>query len=365
MARTTPTWIATRTPERCVFNPAGLDAGHSTAPVGADLLPRGSLLLEVVTGPADHPRNLLRYVVRDPWPAGLTLCLEPDGTLRLMMRQGNRHLSVALQTTLGRTEQTVHITYVWDAPARTGRLSAYLPDFGLLWQTGVADPFPLSLRDAARMMARADACAMDSGVTFAALADTPCPIGPLPGLSGDAAVETPGGPRPLRDIVAGDLVSVHRGPPMPVLWAGCAQVPALGRFAPLTLRQPYLSLRDDLVAAGDQRVCLSGSDVEYLFGEERVSTAIRHFDLRKCVMPVRPAPAVVTYHQILLASHEIITVNGAKVESFDASAVLSPDLLATSVLADMPADRCPRDIGLAAPVLQGFEAHTLTGVAIG
>jgi hypothetical protein len=39
------------------------------------------------------------------------MCLEPDGTVRLMMRQGARHLQTALQTTLGSGVQTAHITY--------------------------------------------------------------------------------------------------------------------------------------------------------------------------------------------------------------------------------------------------------------
>jgi len=73
-----------------------------------------------------------------------------------------------------------------------------------------------------------------------------------------------------------------------------------------------------------------------------------------------------TYLQILLETHEIITVNGAAVESFDGSAVFdNPAYLKTSVLADMPPALRPRHIGLAAPVLQGYEALTLTGVTIG
>ena len=96
------------------------------------------------------------------------------------------------------------------------------------------------------------------------------------------------------------------------------------------------------------------------------STAIRHLEVRNCATPTRPAPKVMTYHQILLETHEIIIVNGALMESFDGSAVLNaPDLLKTSVLADMPLDKCPRQVGLAAPVLQGYEALTLTGVSIG
>lgn len=359
-------WIGTRTQEGGDFNPAGLDCAPNTRAVGIELLTRGSLLIEVTTRPNAHPVNLLRFSTLDPWPSGLTVCLEPDGTLRLMMRQGGRHLATALKTSLGSKVHTAHITYTWDAPARSGRFSVYIPDHSILWQTDVMTPFPMAMRDAKRIVADPSSCAMDAGVTFAAIANAPCPLGPIPGLSGTAAVATPNGPRAIRDIVAGDLVTVPGGDPVRVLWAGHTSVPALGRFSPMTLRQPYMGLWDDLVAARDQRACLAGSEVEYLFGEERVSTAIRHLEVRNCATPTKNAPAIMTYYQILLETHEIISVNGAMVESFDGSAVLNASgLLKASVLADMPSELRPRQVGLAAPVLQGYEALTLTGVSIG
>lgn len=358
-------WIGTRTQEGGVFNPSGIASG-GRRPAGRDLLTSGSLMIEVEARPHDHPVNLLRFSALAPWPSGLTICLEPDGTVRLLMRQGERHLATALKTTLGSKVQTAHITYIWDAPRRTGRLSVHIPDHGVLWQTEVLMPFPLAMQDAQRMMMAPDDCALDADVGFAAIADAPCPLGPIPGLSGNAAVNTPDGPRALRDICPGDRVTAQNGRAVRVLWAGSTSVPALGRFAPLTLRRPYMGLWDDLIAAKDQRACLDGSEVEYLFGEERVTTAIRHLEIRNCAAPLRPCPAVMTYHQILLETHEIITVNGALVESFDGSAVLdNPAWLKTSVLANMPDGLRPRSVGLAAAVLQGYEALMLTGVTIG
>lgn len=362
----TVNWIGTRTHELGVFNAAGLGRAQPRQSQGMDLMTHGSLMIEVEARPAQQPVNLLRFSSLDPWPSGLTVCLEPDGTVRLMMRHGARHLATSLKTTLASDVQTAHITYTWDAPARRGKLSVFVPDHGRFWQTDVMTPFPLSVRDAQRVMAEPVSCPMDQSVVFAAIADAPCPHGPLPSLVGTAAVDTPHGPKTVRDIVAGDLVNVEDGATARVLWAGNASMPALGRFAPMTMRSPYLGLWDDLVTARDQRVCLAGSEVEYLFGEERVTTAVRHLEVRNCAVPTKPKPAVVTYYQILLDTHEIINVNGAMVESFDCSAVLDqPDLIKTSVLADMADDLRPKRIGLAAPVLQGYEALTLTGVTIG
>jgi hypothetical protein len=359
-------WIGTRTQEDGVFNAAGLGCAAKCDPVGTDLLTRGSLMIEVALRPTVQPIKLLRYSVLAPWPSGLTLCLEPDGTVRLMMRQGTWQLHTALKTSLGSDVQTAHITYTWDAPARRGLLSVHLPDHGLLWQTNVVTPFPLSMRDAQLIMTDANSSRIDAGVVFAAIADAPCPLGPLPGLSGTAAIDTPTGPKALQDFVSGDLVNVADGHPVPVLWAGHATLPTLGRFAPMTLRRPYMQLWDDLVTTRDQRVCLAGSEVEYLFGEERVTTAVRHLEARNCAVPTKPVPAVMNYYQILLETHDIITVNGALVESFDASAVLdTPSLIKSSVLANLAPDLRPSRIGLAAPVLQRHEAMTLTGATIG
>ena len=359
-------WIATRTQEHGVFNPAGIGCAYTGQSDDANLLTRGSLLIEVKARPMAHPVNLLRFGALDPWPSGLTVCLEPDGTVRLMMRQGKRHLETALKTGLGQKVLTAHITYIWDAPKRHGHLSLHVPDHGMLWQTIVQTPFPLSMRDVRRIAKESKSCSMAQNVAFVAIADAPCPLGPVPGVVGTAAVDTPEGPKALRDMMAGDYVNVDGGRPLPVLWVGQTTMPALGRFAPMTLRQPYMGLWDDLVAARDQRVCLSGSEVEYLFGEERVSTAIRHLEVRNCATPTKNAPAVMTYYQILLERHEIITVNGAMIESFDGSAVLNaPDLIKTSVFGDSPDTLLPRQVGLAAPVLQGYEALTLTGVSIG
>ena len=359
-------WIATRTQEAGHFNAGGLGASPSKQPVGMDLLTRGSVMLETVVRPVAHPVNLVRFSALDPWPSGLTICLEPDGTVRLMIRQGGRHLETALKTGLGRKVYTAHIAYIWDAPRRRGRLSVHVPDYGYLWQADVVAPFPLALRDAQRLVHTSSTCTLDPDVVFLAVADAPCPLGPLPGLSGDAAIDTPDGPRPIKDIAPGDWVSAHGRGAVRVLWSGKATVPSLGRFAPMTIRRPYMGLWDDLTMARDQRVCLDGSEVEYMFGEERVSTAVRHLEIRNCAVPVKNPPPMTTYHQILLETHEIITVNGAMVESFDGSAVLEePSALATSVLSDIRPDLRPRGIGLAAPVLQGYEALTLTGVSIG
>jgi len=100
-------WIGTRTQEAGVFQPTGLGRLQTKNPIGAELLTRGSLMIEVKVRPQAHPINLVRFGALDPWPSGLTVCLEPDGTVRLLMRQGTRHLATALKTTLGSKVQGI------------------------------------------------------------------------------------------------------------------------------------------------------------------------------------------------------------------------------------------------------------------
>lgn len=359
-------WIATRTSDEGAFHPKGLGCTDPVGSVGPELLPRGSILLEVATRPLSHPVNLVRFSTLNPWPFHLKICLEPNGDIRLMIKQGERILQTTLQTNLGGKIETAHIAFIWDAPKRRGRLSVYVPSSGHLWQTDVNAPIPLSLRDMQRLALETGSTLLDPHVAFIAIADAPCPLGPPPGLAETSAIETPTGPVLMRDLKAGDLVMAEGRGPVRALWVGKMSLPTLGRFAPMVLRQPYMGLWEDLVLGMDQRVCLTGSEVEYLFGEERVTTAVRHLEIRNCAVPLKRAPAVLTYYQVLLETHEIITVNGALIESFDASAVLAtPGALATSVLADMDPAHVPRTLGLAAPVLQRFEALTLTGATIG
>ena len=112
-------WIATRTQDAVAFNPDGLGSLGAARSVGRELLSRGSILIETKTRALSHPVNLIRYGVIDPWPSGLTICLEPGGIVRLVMRHGGRNLETSLKTGLGSKIETAHIAYIWDAVSYT------------------------------------------------------------------------------------------------------------------------------------------------------------------------------------------------------------------------------------------------------
>jgi hypothetical protein len=182
----------------------------------------------------------------------------------------------------------------------------------------------------------------------------------MPGLDTTALIATPKGDRPLGALRAGDRVFDSDGVPRRVRWAGSVTLPAAGAQAPLRLRAPYHGLTADMQLAPDQRLLLSGSEVEYLFGQERVSTAVRHLADRHSVAPASSDAPVVTYGQVLLDTPAAILANGAAVESFDAQPLFSaPRLVTNSVLADLPRADWPKRTGGVAPVLRAYEALSL------
>ncbi|NBD31030.1 MAG: hypothetical protein GVY31_13455 [Alphaproteobacteria bacterium] len=354
-------WLGLRQRYDRVFDPDGLGGTATAEPSAEDaLITRGTLLVEVELVPTGRPVNLVRYSVLDPWPASLSLVQEPDGTLRLLMRLGPRQLSVALRTELATRSDTVIVSFGWDGPGRTGMMSAYVPDTGCLWQTQVPGPFPLMLRDIRRMVLDDAACRCADLVTYFAMAEGLCPAGPMPSLDPQARIETPNGATRLRDLRAGDHVFDSDYTLREICWAGSVTLPAAGRFAPLRMRAPYHGLAEDLILAPDQRLLLAGTEIEYLFGQERVSAAVRHLSDRHSVEPAILRAPFVSYRQILLDQPAEIIANGAAVLSFDAQPLFSdPRLVRHSVLSGLNRENWPVVTRFGVPVLRDYEALTL------
>lgn len=187
-------WIGLRDDSEGVFSPAGLGQPNlATLPDPDSLLTTGTLFVECSYEPGPLPVNILRLFSRDPWPSALTLCLDTDGTLRLLMRHGARHLSRDLATDLQVSESVLQITYAWDCSARRGTLTLYVPDRCMLFQTDVSAPFPLTFRDATRLMADRTLCKTDPSLRFAALSNRVEPAGPMPAIGAGATILTPRG----------------------------------------------------------------------------------------------------------------------------------------------------------------------------
>lgn len=344
------------------FDPAGLGAaGAPTAPqVHPDsLLPRGSLMVETRLSPQARPQTLLSFDRSFPWACGLSLHALPGGGFVLIETQGDGVRHVTLPHQPESRMDIVRLTYSWDAPAQLGRLALERTETDRVHMKELAPPHPMPLADLKALLTEPRQHEMDPDVEVVALSDGVEPLGPMPGLTGNTPVATPGGYTAIARLRRGDLVRTERGKSVPVLGAVRRQVPACGSFRPVRLRAPFFGLRRDIIVAPHQRLVLRGTDVEYTFGSEAVLVPARHLINDVSAFHV-DGPALVTYHQVILPQHEVLVAAGARVESLHIGRLRRrPGDLAASLLATADRAGLPEHPGPVWPVLKPFEAVTL------
>ena len=352
-------WLGLRDPAGGVFNPAGL-AGTAPRPAQPEeMLPSGTLLLDISIMPSLTEQTLLSYQATDPWRTALTLSLDPQGVLILRQTQGEDVRHYVLKTGLkGRAAMTT-IVFAWDAPNRRALLSAEVPDTGANWFMQAHGPLPLSVQDARRIVTDRHACHVMPGTGFVAIAEGVMPIGPLPSLDPATLVATPKGAVALAALRPGQIVTTATGGTAQIRWTGGVSLPARGRFAPLHLRAPFYGARRDIHLAPCQRIHFRSTEVEYLFATHTV--AARAGDLLDGVGPRQTGSALtVDYRQIVLDRPAAIAVHGVTCATLDIMPLLAdPALRAASILRDIPVELLPHPAPRDIQRLQGFETRSL------
>lgn len=359
----TQTWIGLTDRTTALFNRAGLGRGvppdRATPPGPADLLPRGTLLLETGIPAHDRPQMLLSYHHLHPWERGLALHALPDGSVVLVVTQGGTVSHTVLHHGLTGQGHRLRLAYIWDAPARQGLLSAKAIGTAQQLIQPVQQPVPLSLSDLQALFLHPRSHDLDKEVGFVALADTPQPVGPMPTLAPDVPVLTATGYRPIHQIRRGDLIRTAQGEQVPVLANLSYTAPARGSFRPIRLRAPYFGLQRDITVAPDQRLCASGSDVEFLFGSPAVLVPARHL-VNGVSAWYAESDLTQTWHQVLLPRTVPLLVAGASLQSLYLGRIRRrADLVAASLLARYDRSRLPEHARPLYPVLRAFEAATL------
>jgi hypothetical protein len=354
-------WIAIIDQHEGRFAPQGLDkpgTGRSYSP--DHLIPRGTLLLETRLSPDGRPQTLLAFQRLHPWPGTFSLRALPQGGIILVITQGDeiRHATLPLQAD-GRTD-IVRLTYSWDAPARWGRLTLERPESDLIHSIDLPPPHPMPMADVEALARHRHNREMDPDVDFFAISTRVEPVGPMPALTSRVPIATPYGDMPVGQLRRGDLVLTDTGISVPILRMVSRTVPARGSFRPVRLRAPYFGLREDIVVAPQQRLVISGSEVEYMFGREAVLVPARHLRNGRSALYAK-GPALVTYHHLLLPGHEAILAAGkCALESLYIGRLRrKPDHLQQSVLCDADRSRLPEHAKPVWPVLKPFEAITL------
>lgn len=357
------TWIGISDHENHDFSSCGLDmpAGNSDLMTDGEdtLVVRGSLVIETRLPASRRPEPLIFYNRTGDWPLHLSLLAVPGGGLTLILDQGGEILHRTINhSEAGRTD-ILRITYSWDAPARRGRLALERSDAEKIVLLPVGFPKPLRLTDIRALSGSGSDRYLAPDVLYLAFSTAMEPVGPMPSLALDTPIATPHGYRPAGTLRRGDTVLTGNGEVVPVLHSLSRQVPARGGFAPVRLRAPYFGLHQDIQVAPSQRIVLSGSEVEYLFGQEAVLVPVRHLVGGASAVPAQTA-LTVTYTQLLLPGHEALVAAGTVAESLYIGRLRRQKArLQASILAGLDRASLPEHGRAFYPALRAFDAIVL------
>jgi hypothetical protein len=241
----------------------------------ADLLPRATFVLELML-PLVGPVVLLDHVMIGAAPAresGFSVFHDPDRGLILLQRQGRRLLRHVLPKPIDGVAGLVRMIYQWDTLANSWHLSVDLMNGQPVAQIGGADPVIWSVQDMVQLCANGQrhAAVLWYGITTRA-----APPAPHPWIGQRTPVETPQGPVAAGLLRAGDMVMTADQGAKRLQSVRHLRVPGRGAFAPVLLRAPYFGTTIDLLVSSEQAIGLSGTSVEYLYGEDIVLAAAHH-----------------------------------------------------------------------------------------
>ncbi len=137
---------------------------------------------------------------------------------------------------------------------------------------------------------------------------------------------TPGGPRRIETLQAGDRIETRDNGPQPVLWTGHrrmsgARLYAMPHLRPIRFRSGALGSGrpdQDLLVSPQHRMLVKGSAAQALFNTPEVLVAAENLVNDHSVTVDRAARDVVYVH-VLLERHNIVWANGLETESFHPS----------------------------------------------
>ncbi|MDJ0825195.1 MAG: Hint domain-containing protein [Rhodobacter sp.] len=331
-----------------------------TGPDVPALLTSGSLVIEAQFHAADMaPQCVLRMRRSNDWQRLMQVTLHADGAVLVEHRQGPAVSYANLRIARPGLEDALRITYSWDAPMRVGLLTVENLETGALDQVDFDDPHPLPIDDAAALVSSDGETWADPTVVLVGVSDQIEPVGLPAGIVEGALVETASGPRRIETLQPGDLVVTEGRGYAPVRRVIHRELPAAGRFRPVTLYAPFFGLNRDLTVAQDHRLMIRGADAEYLFGADGVLVEARHL-ARTAAAPVRDRQATVAYVQVVLDHHDCLMVSGAWVESlYLGDRGKDPARLASAALVDCAPGELPLHGTVASPLLKSYEAMVL------
>lgn len=356
-------WLAVSSSNFDQFDAGGIEPGASAEQGDCNpdaLLVRGSLVVEMRLPDSQRPEPLLLFAQDGDWPVKLALRAVPGGGLNLVLEQSGTVEHRTLNPTDSGRADLLRLTYSWDSPRRWGRLALERVDGGQAQIVELKAPRPWRLADLRALLQPGPFRFVSTDVQYLALSDQIEPVGPMPSLAAHTPIATPQGYRALSTLQRGDLVLTGDGTTVPVLHVVRRSVPAAGSFQPIRLRAPYFGLLQDIDVAPSQRLVLSGSEVEYLFGQQSVLVPARHLLATHTAFQPKIDKPTTRYMQVLLPDHAALLAAGAVVESlFIGRLRRDRNRFAASLLAELDRSGLPEHGRSKYPVLRSFDATVL------
>ncbi len=314
-----------------------------TGVVESGLIARGTIIVEArLQGAGRHYDQLVDVALERGWDSGFRLMLTPRRFVEIEIVTGRNRIRHRLS--LGDIEDgtPVRVTYSWNSPARTGLLTAELPEQGRIHQLEIAAPPPLSVTDLHGLIAGIPGSEIGAGVIGLAVADHIEPVGLAPGFARGAMVETAEGPRRIDRLQLGDLVATADGRTLPVRWVTRRSLPAIGSFAPVTIPITWFGATETLLVPPLQRLMLTGPEARREFGQDAVLVAARDLPVGGVQAAEMEDGSEVAWYNLLLDDHACIRVGGLWAESLFAGTIAKyPEILATTPLGALPAGALP------------------------
>ncbi|OZB18880.1 MAG: hypothetical protein B7X55_04290 [Rhodobacterales bacterium 34-62-10] len=122
------------------------------------------------------------------------------------------------------------------------------------------------------------------------------------------------GPRPVEDLIPGDLVVTRDNGLQPLRWSGRRQVEGRGDFAPIRFEAGVFGNTRPLLVSPQHRMLHRSSTAALYFDTPEVLLSAKHLVDGRSI--TRAEAVRVTYLHLLFDRHEIIFAEGAATESF-------------------------------------------------
>jgi hypothetical protein len=230
---------------------------------------RGLFVMELAL-PIAGSVVLLNHQTDAPEPHTFSVFLDPAAGLMILHRQGPEVRRHAMPGPLWLSGGVARVSFAFDVAARRWQLQLDLLGGEAPLRVSGVDPLPLALDHLLGLCAGQDATQRHPAVLWFGATRGGALPGRAPWIGLNTRVDTPNGPVAAGLLRPGDRILTLDDGPLPLLRVTRRDLPSAGFFAPVLLRAPFYGATRDLLVSADQPVMLSGTLVEYHFGEDEV-----------------------------------------------------------------------------------------------